>query len=151
MSTPARRDRSLTIVLTSLSIIAVAMGVGGYHRYKVSQAHFAQVLTEMDERGKSLDGEGCVTAVLQWRTRCEANRPLCDEEVGRVMTHCLYAKERPDECASVEETYGTGQWVHAQCEARGTPCAFKAKACTCATAYRTLDKYCRYGSKGVPL
>lgn len=141
---------SLRLVLGLLSILAVGMGVLGYYRYAVSEDHFAVVLQKMSTEGASLDTEGCVDAVLTWHETCEANKPLCDNGIPRVMTHCLAAADRTQTCESLDLSSASAQWVYGQCLDRGTPCQDRKK-CPCADAYRTIDSFCRHGQTGVAL
>ncbi|MCX4239866.1 hypothetical protein [Paraliomyxa miuraensis] len=141
---------SLRLVLGIMAIVVVVMGVAAYWRYDVSEDHFAVTLTEMDRKGPVLDVEGCIDAVIEWHARCEANKPLCDNGVPQVMTHCLVGRDRKDACESIELGSAKAQWVYLSCLDRGTPCRNK-KQCVCADAYRTLDSYCRHDQKGVAL
>jgi hypothetical protein len=88
--------------------------------------------------------------VLQWHRTCAANKPLCDEGVARVMTHCLVGRDRADYCATLDLSSAKAQWVWNKCVDRGTPCENRKK-CACADAYRTIDSFCRYGQEGVAL
>lgn len=141
---------SLRLVLGVMVIIILVGGVGAYWRYVQSENHFAVTLREMDRKGKELDVEGCVSAVLEWHARCEANKPLCDNGVPQVMTHCLVGRDRSHDCAALELGSAKAQWVYASCVERDTPCTNK-KQCACADAYRTLDSFCRHDQKGVAL
>jgi hypothetical protein len=141
---------SLRLVLGGLLVLAVVLGVLAYWRYSVSERHFAEALANMDRIGVTADTEGCVSAVLEWHGSCEANRPLCDHGVGRVLTHCLHGADRGEYCNGLDLSSSKAQWVFARCEERGTPCA-STKKCACADAYRAIDSYCRYGQKGVSL
>lgn len=130
--------------------LAVVLGVLAYWRYTVSERHFADAIAQMDRVGPSQDTEGCVSAVLDWHHGCEANKPLCDNGVGRVLTHCLAGADRREYCESLDLSDAKAQWVYARCAERGTPCQSK-KHCPCADAYRTLDSFCRYDQRGVAL
>lgn len=130
--------------------LAVVLGVLAYWRYTVSERHFAETLTAMDRIGPAVDTEGCVTAALDWYGRCEANKPLCDNGVVRVITHCLHASDRGEYCDGLDLSSSKAQWVFGKCEERGTPCASRKK-CACADAYRAIDSFCRYGQRGVSL
>jgi hypothetical protein len=141
---------SLRLVLGTISVLVVVLGVLAYWRYTVSELHFARAIAHFDERGKTLDAEGCVTEVLEWHRTCEANKPLCDDGVVRIMTHCLTAADRSATCNTVELGSAKAQWVFAKCQERGSPCADRKK-CACASAYRTIDSFCRHGQRGVSL
>jgi hypothetical protein len=141
---------SLRLVLGGVGALAVVLGVLGYWRYTVSENHFAEVLQDMKVRGAELDTEGCIDAVLQWHATCEANKPLCDNGVPRVLTHCLAAADRTETCESLDLQSAKAQWVYSSCIDRGTPCTNK-KQCACADAYRTVDSFCRHDQQGVAL
>ena len=135
-----------------MAVLVLVLGVAAYWRYTVSENYFAQSLADMDRRGPTLDVEGCIDAVLDWHGRCEANKPLCDNGVPQVMTHCLIAQDRTQACEELmaAEASASAQWVYLTCYERDTPCRSK-KHCPCADAYRALDSFCRHGQKGVAL
>lgn len=137
-------------MLGLLGALVLVLGVGAYWRYTVSENAFAEAQREMDRVGPSLDTEGCVTAVLEWHGRCAANKPMCDDGVPRVMTHCLIGADRSDDCEQLDLSSSKAQWVFERCEDRGTPCTNR-KTCACANAYRAVDSFCRHGQKGVAL
>lgn len=141
---------SLRLVLGTIAVLVVVLGTLAYWRYTVSERHFAETLAHMDEVGPSLDTEGCVSEVLQWHSTCEANKPLCDNGVPRVLTHCLSGADRKAFCGGLDLSSSKAQWVFDKCEERGTPCANRKK-CACANAYRTIDSFCRHDQKGVSL
>ncbi len=141
---------SLRLVLGTIAVLVVVLGVAAYWRYTVSEAHFAKVLGEMDRKGPQLDTEGCVDAVLDWHATCEANKPLCDNGVPQVLTHCLAGQDRSATCKELDLSSARAQWVFLSCQDRGTPCRHKKK-CPCADAYRTIDSFCRHEQRGVSL
>lgn len=141
---------SLGLVLGGLAVLALVLGTLGYYRYAISENHFAETLADMKTRGADLDTEGCVDAVLDWHATCEANKPLCDNGVPRVLTHCLAAADRTHTCESLDLSSAKAQWVYSTCIDRGTPCTNK-KRCPCADAYRAIDSYCRHDQQGVAL
>lgn len=141
----------LKYVLGTVMVLVLVLGTLAYQRYAASETHFAAIMAEMDERGKELDAEGCVDAIIEWnKNRCDANKPLCDNGVPQVMSHCLMARERPNLCGDLEGKSSKGQWVFNSCKDRGTACRIR-KRCACADAYRTIDSYCRHGGQGVSL
>ena len=141
---------SLRLVLGGLISLALVLGVVAYWRYTVSERHFAETIVEMNALGPTLDTDGCVGAVLDWHARCEANKPLCDDGVPRIMTHCLVGADRQAYCDGLDLSSAKAQWVYGKCQDRGTPCRDRKK-CACADAYRTVDSFCRHGQKGVSL
>ncbi len=141
---------SLRLVLGGLITLALVLGVLAYWRYTVSERHFAKTIAEMDALGPTLDTDGCVGAVLDWHARCTANKPLCDDGVPRIMTHCLVGADRQSTCEELDLSSAKAQWVYGKCQDRGTPCRDRKK-CACADAYRTVDSFCRHGQKGVSL
>jgi hypothetical protein len=143
---------SLRLVLGVMAIVIVVLGVVAYWRYTVSENHFAVTLADMDRKGPELDVEGCVDAVVEWHGRCEANKPLCDNGVPQVMTHCLAGRDRGEACEAMELGSAKAEWIFQSCSDRGTPCRpSDKKLCVCANAYRTLDSWCRHDQKGVAL
>jgi hypothetical protein len=141
---------SLRLVLGTIAVLALVLGTLAYWRYTESERHFSEALREMDAVASSVDTEGCVTEVLRWHARCEANKPLCDNGVPRVLTHCLTGGDRKAYCEGLDLSSAKAQWVFDKCEERGTPCANR-KECACANAYRAIDSFCRYDQKGVSL
>lgn len=140
---------SLRLVLGTISVLVVAFGFLGYYRYTQAEAHFADVLAEMDQLGPTVDTEGCVSAVLEWNRSCPADPALCSAEVTRVITHCLVGRDRSKTCEGIDLSSAEADWVFERCEERGTPC--HGKKCACADAYRAIDSFCRYGQQGVSL
>ena len=137
-------------VLGGISTLVVVMGVAGYWQLVKSRDHFAATTVKMDAIGKTVDTEGCITAVLDWHTNCEANAPLCDNGIPMVMTHCLQGRDRASTCESLDLSSAKATWVFKECEDRGTGCTNR-KTCACASAYRAIDSYCRHGQEGVAL
>lgn len=131
-------------------ILVLVLGALAYWRYKLSERHFAETLAAMDELGPRVDTEGCVTAVLAWHERCEADKNLCDHGVPRVITHCLVGSDRTSTCDALDLSSAQAQWVFERCERRGTSCGDR-KNCACASAYRAIDSFCRYGQEGISL
>ena len=137
-------------VLGGIAAIVVLMGFAGYRQLVQSRDHFAETTKMMGELGKTLDTEGCITAVLDWHGECAANKPLCDNGVPMVMTHCLMGRDRTDTCEELDLSSAKAKWVFDQCMDRGTPCTDR-KTCACASAYRAIDSFCRHGQEGVAL
>lgn len=131
-------------------MLAVVLGVLAYWRYSESERHFAATLQEMDRLGPTVEAEGCVTAVLEWHGRCEADPALCDHGVPLVLTHCLVGADRGATCDALDLSSAEAKWVFDRCVERGTPCTNRKK-CACASAYRTIDSFCRHGQEGVAL
>ena len=140
----------LSWVLGGVGLLVLVMGVLAAYRYDQSEAHFAAVQREMDEKGKTLDPEGCVDAILEWHASCTANGPLCDHGVPKIMTHCLKAQDRTAMCESLDLRSARAQWVWGKCKDRGTPCKSRKK-CPCADAYRAMDSFCRHGQAGIAM
>lgn len=130
--------------------MVIVLGTVAFWRYKVSERHFAETVKEMDALGPTVDTEGCVSAVLAWHARCEADKNLCEHGVPLVMTHCLVGADRSETCEGLDLSSAQAQWVFTQCEARGSTCENR-KNCACASAYRTIDSFCRHGQEGVSL
>jgi hypothetical protein len=145
-----RSGPKLFWVLGGVAILAAAMGAAGYWQLVRSRDHFAEATAKMDDLGKTLDTEGCITAVLDWHAECAANKPLCDNGLPMVMTHCLLGDDRTQTCESLDLSSAKAKWVFNKCEERGTPCTNR-KTCACASAYRTIDSFCRHGQEGVAL
>lgn len=141
---------SLRLVLGSITVLSIVLGFGAYWRYTVSERHFAAALADMDRIGPTVDTEGCVGAILDWHSTCEANKALCDDGVPMVMTHCLVGADRAEYCDTLDLSSAKAQWVWHKCKDRGTPCRDRKK-CACASAYRTVDSFCRHGQEGVAL
>ncbi len=145
-----RSGPQLRWVLGGVAVIVVLLGAVGYRQLVRSRDHFAAVTTQMDAVGKTVDAEGCVTEVLKWHGECAANKPLCDNGVPMVMTHCLLGRDRTPTCESLDLSSAKAQWVFDRCEERGNGCSNR-KNCACASAYRAIDSFCRHGQEGVAL
>ncbi len=148
---PAERSGpSLRLVLGVIAALVVGLGIVGYRQLVVSRDHFAKATAQMGVLGKQVDTEGCVSAVLEWHGDCEANKPLCDNGVPMVMTHCLLGADRSQYCDALDLSSSKAQWVFSKCEERGSECSNR-KSCACASAYRAIDSFCRHGQEGVAL
>lgn len=147
---PESSGPSLRLVLGGLSLLVLILGPLAYWRFTVSGQHFAEAMHHMDELGPTVDTEGCISAVLDWHEHCEADRNLCNHGVPRVLVHCLVGADRQATCDGLDLSSAKAQWVFQSCEERGTPCDDR-KNCACASAYRTIDSFCRHGQEGVPL
>lgn len=131
-------------------MLVILMGVLGWRQLVRSRDHFAEATKMMDQLGPQLDTEGCVSAVLEWHASCAANKPLCDNGVPQIMTHCLMGRDRTQTCESLDLSSAKAQWVFDRCEERGSGCSNR-KTCACASAYRAIDSFCRHGQEGVAL
>lgn len=142
---------SLRTVLIGLSLVAVAMGVFAYYRYITSEKAIMAGMAELEVKGATLDGEGCVDTVLAWHKTCDALSVMCNDAVKIAMYHCLESRDRSEDCGKLKpDVVSKGQWVFGVCKDRGTECR-RRKECPCADAYRALDSFCRTDQKAVQL
>lgn len=139
---------SLKSVLISFAVLIGVLSIIKLITFNRSEAEILQSLKDLESRGASLDVEGCVDAVIDWRRNCEANKVMCNQSVALAMAHCLVPQDRSDACMSLMRTGATGQWVFDVCQERGTPCEVRSK-CVCADAYRALHSYCRTDQQSV--
>ena len=150
--TPAHETSgpSLRLIFGILIVLVVGMGVLAYYRYVQSENHFVEASEQLKAAGAHEDVEGCIDQVLSWHERCEANRPLCDHIVPKMMMLCLSAQDRSRACDALDMSSARAQWVFRSCRDRGTPCKSRKK-CPCADSYRALDSFCRHGQQGVAM
>ncbi len=142
---------SLRTVLLAMGAVAVFMGVLAYYRYVSSEKSIMRGMAEMEQKGASLDSEGCVVAALEWHKSCEGLGVMCNDAVKIAMYHCLEARDRSADCGKLEpNVVSKGQWVFTVCKERGTECRIR-KQCACADAYRALDSFCRTDQQAVQL
>ena len=132
----------------SFAVLAVSLSIIKVVTFNHSEAEILQSLKNLENRGATVDAEGCIDAVIDWRRNCEANKVMCNQTVALAMAHCLAQQDRSDTCTSLTTTDATGQWVFDVCQARGTPCEVRSK-CVCADAYRALHSFCRTGQQSV--
>lgn len=137
------------IVIASVFTLATVLGVVAFWRFEVSSSYIHASLAEFDQRGPSLDADGCVGEVLAWNARCEAMKSMCDQAIPMVMEHCLAGKERKEACAALPlEDAPRAQWTYERCAAHEVTRRNK-KVCT--SAYRAMVQYCHTGERGVIL
>ncbi|GMV42713.1 MAG: hypothetical protein AMXMBFR64_44290 [Myxococcales bacterium] len=137
-----RRTRAALIVVASMAAL-VGVGLVIVSRYEASERAVAQGVEELGERGRTLDAEGCVDAVLDWSDRCAGMKSLCDASVPRVMGACLAAQDRRAWCASLGDRTSDTHFGYRECAERGVKGAAKKK---CAMTYRAIDSYCKQPS-----
>ncbi|MCY1065998.1 hypothetical protein OV090_14550 [Nannocystis sp. RBIL2] len=117
------------------------------HGEKVVQAAFPV----MEEKGKSLDAEGCIDAVIAWHKECDATAVMCNHGVKQAMYHCLKSQDRQEGCKQLPSSESMdGKWVFLTCKERGSQCK-RTKDCVCADAYRAFDSFCRTDGEAVQL
>jgi hypothetical protein len=131
--------------------------IGGLMTWQMHRAYVQGELVvqasfpEMAEKGRTLDAEGCIDAVLEWHKECPATAVMCNKGVLQAMYHCLKSQDRSEACKALpaSETMD-GKWVFITCKERGTQCK-RTKDCACADAYRAFDSFCRTEQKAVQL
>lgn len=138
----ARTGRRLRGALIAFVVVAALVGVGLFivGRYESSAKAIKAALTELEQRGQSLDAEGCVDATLAWNAECSAMKSLCDASVPRVLLACLGAADRGAWCESLGDRTSDTHFGYAECKARGLK---GPKKKMCALAYRTIDGFCK--------
>lgn len=145
------RGPSLRTVLIGVGVIGSLMGLAMHRAYVRGEAVVQSALPGFAERGRDLDAEGCIDAVIAWHKQCEATAVMCNSGVKTAMFHCLKARERGADCGKLPSGEGMdGKWVFVTCKERGTQCR-RTKECACADAYRAFDSFCRTDQKAVQL
>lgn len=148
-----RDGPSLRLVLGSAAALSVLFGVLAYKRYAQSEAYISESRKVLEEKGASLDAEGCIDAVIDWHEGCEANdtnQAVCTHAVKIEMFHCLKGRDRSETCEDYSEMPDKGKWVYKACEDRDMRCLNK-RECPCAEAYRALESFCRTDQKAVQM
>lgn len=144
-------SRSLRWVLGGVTAVGLLMTLAMHRAYTRGEEVVRAALPAFDEKGKSLDAEGCIDEVIAWHKTCDATSIMCNKGVLPAMYHCLKAQDRAADCAKLPETEGMdGKWVFVTCKERGTQCK-RTKECACAEAYRAIDSFCRTDQKAVQL
>lgn len=144
-------SRSLRWVLIGVTAVGLLMTVAMHRAYVRGEEVVQAALPVFAEKGKSLDAEGCIDAVIAWHKTCDATSIMCNKGVLTVMYHCLKAQDRAADCAKLPNPEGMdGKWVFITCKERGTQCK-RTKECACADAYRAIDSFCRTDQKAVQL
>jgi len=142
---------SLRLVLLSMTAVALFMGVFAFYRYTTSEREIMAGMAEVEQKGVTLDSEGCIDHVLAWHKQCDALSVMCNDAVKIAMFHCLEARDRAQDCGKLNpDVVSKGQWVFKVCKDRGTECRIR-KQCACADAYRALDSFCRTDQQAVQL
>ena len=138
----AGRSSGLMVLLAFVGLTWVVMGFGSTAKYFQSEDHIGQTLRHMVEAGKTSTIEQCVDEVLVWRPECTALAGLCDGSIDRVMSACLSAQDRTDECLALRDDIGnTGLGVD-QCRARGIE-RRQGQDKECAKSYGQVSAYCK--------
>lgn len=137
---------------TAIAIGAV-LGVFVYQRASSGSVAIAQEYGAMRELGKSVDGEGCVTASLEWfKERCDAVGKMCIDAVPRIVGECLSAKDRTAACEKNGNDLKPSQWAYEKCAGLGIDKKSKKPAKeSCTMAWRAFDSWCKSGQRGVAL
>ncbi|MCB9555428.1 MAG: hypothetical protein H6707_04940 [Deltaproteobacteria bacterium] len=139
----SRSDRSgkaVGWIIGTTLLLAVLLGVWLFGRYRQSEQHILLSLREFADRGKALSAEGCVGAVIDWSRRCRALESICLSSAPRLVGACLQGRERRRYCSG-RSGFETHQSFR-RCTQRGARQGLAKKVC--ASAYRTIDGFCRY-------
>jgi len=129
----------LVVLAISTALAFILLG-----NFKTSEKYISASTVKFQERGGDLTAEGCVDEVLAWSVECKAIKQICKESVGLMMMSCLKAQERNEYCAEVLPVAADTHFGRKHCKERGYSRRHKA----CATAYGTIDIYCREVVKG---
>ncbi|MCY1055216.1 hypothetical protein [Nannocystis sp. SCPEA4] len=145
------RGPSLRTVMIGIFVLGGLMAVQMHRAYVQGERVVQAVFPVMEEKGKSLDAEGCIDAVIAWHKQCDATAVMCNHGVKQAMYHCLKAQDRKEGCTKLPASESMdGKWVFITCKDRGTQCK-RTKDCACADAYRAFDSFCRTDQKAVQL
>lgn len=145
------RGPSLRAVLLGVLVVGALMALQMHRAYVRGEQVVHAALPELTEKGKSLDAEGCIDAVIAWHKQCDATAVMCNKGVLQAMYHCLKSQDRAADCNKLPATEGMdGKWVFVTCKERGSQCR-RTKDCACADAYRAFDSFCRTDQKAVQL
>jgi hypothetical protein len=152
-TSPDRGSRAARIVVWG----AVALGclIGTYVYFSASRASVDvwKQVEDFSTKGKTVDGPGCVTSVLDWfNDTCAAPGRICLDAVPRAMAHCLAAADRTADCVALGNDQKPSQWAFEKCSERGIDRkSRKPIKESCTMAWRALDTFCKSGQKGVAL
>ena len=151
--TQGERKHRAGWVLGGLFVLSTVLGVLAYWRYSVSEHHLKAVFAQMDDAGKALSAEGCITETLRWhREGCEAMQSLCDHAIPMVLTRCLSAKDRSPACSNLGIDQPSKRWPYRMCKERGISPKDGTKrrfVKACGNAYGSLESFCKSDQKGV--
>lgn len=120
------------------SVIGAAVAFWQFQR---SERYVADALQDMRREGKLLSVEQCVDRVVDRSGRCEAMLSICESTSPRLMHACLEARDRTAYCGTLTTSTADTRFGFKACTARGARKGLPKKAC--ASAYRTIDAYCR--------
>ena len=145
------RGPSLRTVLIGVMAVGLFMTFMMHRAYTQGERVVQAALPQLAEKGRTLDAEGCIDAVIAWHKTCPATAVMCNNGVKTAMYHCLKAQDRARDCTKLPSGEGMdGKWVFITCKERGTQCR-RTKECPCADAYRSFDSFCRTDQKAVQL
>lgn len=145
------RGPSLRTVIIGVMVVGTLMTVAMHRSYVRGEQVVQAALPELAAKGKGVDAEGCIDAVIAWHKQCDATAVMCNNGVKTAMFHCLKAQDRSGDCTKLPSGEGMdGKWVFVTCKDRGSQCK-RTKECACADAYRAFDSFCRTDQKAVQL
>lgn len=126
-------------------LLAASVILGGftYRRYVGSEKLVRAVAAELADTGRTLDGEGCVSWVLDWDRRCSALKIVCDEATRPLLQTCLQARDRTDYCRSLGPKLDT-HFSFERCRLRG----YTRRDHGCAEAYLEVVDHCLAPTRG---
>lgn len=128
------------LVVSSILLFSTIFGVFSYKKYIDSEKIILNSLTEFDKKGKKLNGEECITEVLDWNNSCLAMKSLCDHSVPRLMNVCLQGQNRDHECQRFAHTESDSRIGVSECYSRRVK---KKQKKNCTTAYMVWNDYCQ--------
>ena len=121
-------------------LLTASMLLGGvlYWRYAGSERLVRAAAADLAARGRDLDGEECVTRVLDWGRHCAAMKIVCDEAVAPLVRTCLRARDRAGFCRALSPRLDT-HFSFERCHERG----YGRRNRLCAEAYLAVVRHCR--------
>ena len=121
-------------------LLAASMLIGGlsYRRYIDSEKAVRAIAADLHVRGRQLEGEACVSEVLDWGKRCDAIKVVCEEAVAPLVRTCLEARDRTEYCHQLGPRRDT-HFSFQRCHERG----YGRRNRLCAEAYLAVVAHCQ--------
>ncbi len=139
--TPRLRSR-LRVTAWVLGVLGLcsALSVRFAGNYTASRKHLDGVFAQLQEQAPRLSLSGCVDALLDWSSRCEASSDLCVAAQPDLFQVCFQGNDRRQECTDRGLIQYNPKLGVEDCRARGVKGTAKK---LCSGIYRSLGEQCR--------
>lgn len=132
--------RFLLKVVAAIAVVSAILSVFIIRNLDQFQKTMDHSLSKLSQEGAKLSVDECAVKVVDEVRHCTGMLSLCEQSVPRLMTTCLSAQSRAEDCKARAEDLDTARLGYKECAARGEVGRKKPE---CGTAYRAFADYCR--------